>query len=292
MSYQHGMDLIDLHTHSTASDGTLTPTQLVRTAAGLGVAALALTDHDTIAGTEEAMVAGRAHSVEVIPGIELSVEAGDQSMHILGLWVPPRAKGLVDALAYLRDRRRERNDLILARLKQLGLAVSGREVAVFSGDGAVGRPHIAQVLVGKGYVSSMSEAFSTYLGPRGSAYVPKVKLGPDQAIPLLKAEGATVVLAHPFLLGWTLSQLEYQARALMALGLDGIEAYYTEHSAQQTQGYLRLADRLGLAVSGGSDFHGAIKPRISLGTGKGGLHVPVKVLDDLKARRRAQGLPV
>jgi predicted metal-dependent phosphoesterase TrpH len=286
------MGFIDLHTHSTASDGTFTPAGLVRAAAEQGLAAVALTDHDTIAGNEEAMAAGRVHGVEVIPGIELSVEAGSQSMHILGLWVPPGATGLTETLAFLRARRLERNGQILDRLRRLGLAVSAGEVAVFSGGGAPGRPHIAQVLVGKGYVSSMAEAFAVYLGSRGSAYVPKVKLGPEQAIPLLKAEGATVVLAHPFLLGWTTSQLEYRARELMAHGLDGIEAHYTEHSAQQTQGYLRLAARLGLAVRGGSDFHGAIKPRIALGTGKGGLHVPLSVLDRLKERRASQGLPV
>jgi 3',5'-nucleoside bisphosphate phosphatase len=282
------MALIDLHTHSTASDGSLSPSELVATAAKKGLVAVALTDHDTLAGLPEAREAGAALGVEVISGVELSVADGDQGIHILGLFLPDRPGPLADALTYLRNRRHNRNHLILDKLRQLGIKIDYDAVTALA-QGAVGRPHIAQAMLSTGAVTSFKEAFTRYLGSHGRAYVPKDKLPVEQAFALLRAEGALTILAHPYILGLTGPILAETLARYQRAGLDGIEALYTEHSQAQTLEYLALARRFGLAVSGGSDFHGAAKPEVELGRGRGTLRVDITILDALKARlvRRA-----
>lgn len=286
------MSIIDLHTHSTASDGTLTPTELVKHASECGVSALALTDHDTVSGLQEAIAAGKKYGVEVIPGCELSVSYHTGFMHLIGLFLPEHPNNLDTALARLIDNRNSRNDLILQKLHGLGIDITPEELAAKAGDGSVGRPHIAQLLMEKGYVRTIQNAFTDYLGDKGKAYVPKEKLTPERAIRLLKDEGATVILAHPFTLQMDYEGLYHALKELKEMGLDGLECHYTEHSDKMTKEYAGLAYRLKLAVSGGSDFHGSVKPHVQLGTGKGNLAIPVSVLDDIKKRRIEQGLPV
>ncbi len=282
------MALIDLHTHSTASDGSFSPADLVALAAKKGLAAVALTDHDTLSGLPEALEAGRRHGVEVVAGVELSVGDGEKSVHLLGLFLPDRPGRLADALAYLRDRRHNRNRLILDRLRELGIPLDYEAVTARAA-GAVGRPHIAQALVAMGAVTSFKEAFTRYLGVHGRAYVPKDKLSFAEAVSLLHAEGALTVLAHPYMLGLAGPALAEAVGRYRDLGLDAIEALYTEHSQAQTLEYLALARRFGLAVSGGSDFHGAAKPDVEIGRGRGNLRVDITLLDVLRARlaRRA-----
>lgn len=284
---------IDLHTHSTASDGTLSPTELVRLASDIGLDAIALTDHDTLAGLDEAVEAGRAYGVEVIRGCELSLESprGAGWMHVVALWVPQRADELQAAFDWVIEGRSIRNHEIVARLRALGVNITYEAVAARAG-GTIGRPHFAQEMMALGVVSSLDEAFRVWLGDNGRAYVPKRKLKPADALAILGRAGATSILAHPFILGLDLPATEVLVRELQAQGLDGMEVYYPEHDDATTSAFKAMAGRLGLLVSGGSDFHGDVKPRISLGRGKGGLHVPTALLDAMKHHRRQRGLPV
>lgn len=283
---------IDLHTHSTASDGSLTPTELIQAAKLAGLETIALTDHDTTGGLKEAAGAAAAMGVEFIPGCELSVVSQSGNMHILGYWIPIGPSELSDTLRFLRDRRHERNHLIMAKLRALGMDIVYEDVLAVSGGDAVGRPHIAQVMHAKGFVREISDAFKDYLGSEGKAYVPKEKLNPRQAIELLKSVGATVVLAHPFLLGLGGADLRGVLKQLKEYGLDGIEAYYTLHRPDQTLLYLNIARDMDFLVSGGSDFHGAIKPDVQLGTGFGNLFIPASLVTTMKEHRSKLGLPV
>jgi hypothetical protein len=285
---------IDLHTHSTASDGTLSPTELISAAKAAGLDAIALTDHDTAGGLQEAAEAGKRLGVEVIPGCELSVTYSKKPafMHILGLYLPVEPKGLTEGLEYLNKRREDRNIQIVQKLRDLGISISYEELLEQAGDGTVGRPHFAQLLIKKGVVPNISEAFSRFLGDGGKAYLPKEKFDAEKAIPLLKAEGASVVLAHPYSLHIKGATLEEELTRLKEIGLDGIECLYPLHSEEQTKKYIALAEKLDLLVLGGSDFHGDTKPDIKLGVGTGKLNVPYELLEKMKDRRRAQGLPV
>jgi len=277
------MTSIDLHTHSQASDGTLAPAELVALARANGLAAVALTDHDTLAGLPEARQAGRELGVDVVPGVELSVADGDKSIHVLGLFLSDHPGPLAEALADLREKRHHRNRLILEKLAQLGIPIAYEDVQALA-RGTVGRPHIAQVMLARGAVTSLKEAFSRYLGNHGRAYVPKEKLELGRAFDLLHAEGALVILAHPYMLGQNGRALIETVGRYRDRGLDGIEAFYTEHSQAQTLEYRALARRFDLVLSGGSDFHGATKPGVELGRGRGNLRVDISILETLRER--------
>ncbi|MDC0335997.1 PHP domain-containing protein [Pseudodesulfovibrio sp.] len=284
---------IDLHTHSTASDGTLSPTELVRLAKESGLDAIALTDHDTFAGVAEAMEAGKESGIEVIPGCELSLESPDGVgwMHVVALWLPPEPEELKTAFDWVIEGRKTRNHEIVGKLRSQGISITYEAVAARA-QGTIGRPHFAQELLSLGVVSSINEAFKVWIGDHGRAYVPKRKLKPRQALNILNTIGATSILAHPFALGLNAAETEKLVRELMDMGLDGMEVYYSEHNEADTKTYKEMAQRLGLLISGGSDFHGTVKPKISLGKGKGGLHIPTELLDKMKEDRRSKGLPV
>lgn len=283
--------MIDLHTHSTASDGTDSPRELVRKAAEMGLEAMALTDHDTVQGLDEALEAGREFGVEVIPGCELSAESfeGAGWLHIVGLWIPQDPKPLNDAFEWVIEGRRTRNHEIVEKLRKLGINTTYERIAARAG-GTIGRPHFAQELLSLGVVNNIQHAFNEYLGDKGKAYVPKRKLTPQKALGLLKEIGATAILAHPFILGVTMKRVEEIVRELMDLGLDGIEVHYTEHDDLATRNFAELADKLGLLVSGGSDYHGTVKPRVKLGTGKDNLNIPYEILQAMKDDREKKGL--
>lgn len=284
---------IDLHTHSTASDGTMTPTELVKHAKEVGLDAIALTDHDTFDGVGEAMQAGKELGIEVIPGCELALDspAGAGWMHMVALWLPENPAPLQEAFDWLIEGRKNRNHEIVEKLRTLGVNITYEAVAARAG-GTIGRPHFAQELIHLGVASSVNEAFKVWLGDHGRAYIPKRKLTPEKALSIVKEVGATSILAHPFALGLNMKDTEALITDLKGLGLDGMEVYYSEHSESDTKAYKDIADRLGLLVSGGSDFHGTVKPNIKLGKGKGALHVSNDLLDAMKAHRRAKGLPV
>ncbi|MBO4300002.1 MAG: PHP domain-containing protein [Desulfovibrio sp.] len=283
---------VDLHTHSTASDGTDTPAALVTAASAAGLAAIALTDHDTLAGLEEAQAAGRELGVDVVRGCEISCGTEYGELHMLGLWLPEKPTSLEEKLTWLRQQRRERNVGIVAKLRALGLDVSMDEVLAQAKGESVGRPHIAAVLMAKGYVRTKDEAFREYLGDGGKAWLPKTVLTPEESVRLLSGLGATVSLAHPMLRKTPAAWLDAMVAHLKDCGLDAIEAYHSEHSESQTRDCLELARRYGLAVSGGSDYHGSNKPSIKIGRGYGSLRVSVQLYEELRRLRTAAGLPV
>lgn len=283
-------NLVDLHIHSTASDGTDGPAELVAPAHAAGLAAIALTDHDTLGGLDEAENAARELGLGFIRGCEISTRADGFEYHILGLWVPRKAEALDNWLGAVRRRRDERNAEMVGRLRALGLDISLEDLRARA-PGSVGRPHMAAALVDKGYVPDVGAAFRDYLGSGCPAYVPKRVPPPEEAVQMLASVGATAVLAHPFLNAAARPHIEALAARLAACGLAALEAWHSSHSAADTRQCVELAARLGLGLSGGSDYHGANKPGISLGTGHGALRVPAAVLEALRERRRARGLP-
>jgi 3',5'-nucleoside bisphosphate phosphatase len=277
------MDYVDLHVHSSASDGSLSPKNLVTEAKAASLRAIALTDHDTIEGLEEALAAGAAVGLEVIPGIEISAEHHPGSMHILGLFIDHQDAGLDEQLQILKQARADRNPQIIAKLQKVGLSISMEEVLAVAGDGQVGRPHIAQVLLNKGYVSSFQEAFDRYLGNHASAYVNKYRFSPQKAISMITAAGGVAALAHPFTLEYTsLGHLKTILHHLRDWGLTAIEVFYPEHSVERQEKYKNLARELGLLMTGGSDYHGVIKPEVKLGLVGPDQHVGYELVEELK----------
>ncbi len=281
---------IDLHTHTSFSDGTLTPTQLVHEARKIGLAAIAVTDHDTCDGLSEAVTAGQKESVHVIRGCELSTRSERGEMHILGFWVPAGDPAFEAELARLRNFRNVRNAKILAKLRALGCDISEEDLALQAKGRAVGRPHIAMALLAKGYVKSRAQAFEEYLGDGAKAYVAKETITPEEGCRFLKNAGATVSLAHPMLHGYSHDWLYDMISRLVSCGLDALEAWHTEHSSAATSLCREWAKKLGLALSGGSDFHGENKPGVFLGSGRKNLYIPLSVLEALREKRRASGL--
>jgi predicted metal-dependent phosphoesterase TrpH len=280
------MPRIDLHTHSTYSDGSFSPGQLVKLAKERGLRAIALTDHDTVAGVEEAVTAGRELGVEVVPGVEISAQFGPGTMHILGYYLRPTHPELIGALKRLQQARAARNPKIIGRLQTLGLEITTAEVRDLSSE-QVGRPHIAKALVQRGYVSSIAEAFSRYLKKGAPAYVEKFRFSPQEAIGLIRGAGGLASLAHPFTLGIDEpDELSPLVGELQAMGLEGIEVFYPGHTDDMTALYDDIAKRLGLLRTGGTDFHGDLKNGSDLGGGVEARSLDYALLQALKERLR------
>lgn len=280
------MARIDLHLHTRYSDGSLTPAEVVDLAHQAGVTALAITDHDIVDGISRAIEAATKLGIEVIPGVELSSRFNQQELHVLGYFFDWRDSTFRDHLAQQRRSRHVRNPQTIERLNALGLELSEEEVKAKAGSDSIGRPHVAQVLVDKGYVQDTREAFDRYLKEGAPAYVPRMLSDTRDVIAWIRNAGGVPVLAHPT---WTRCQGEPLYRLCACLkdaGLLGLEVFYSSHTRQQTSRYLELAKRLDLLVTGGSDFHGAANPGIQVGRGKGNLKVPDTLLEPL---RRAGG---
>jgi len=276
------MSRIDLHTHTTFSDGSFSPIELVDLATQQGLDILAITDHDTTEGLPEALEATKDLSLELIPGIELSAQFQNREMHILGYFInltDPRFQARLEAL---RSTRIERIHHILDRLHSLGMDISLEEVEQASGTGTIGRPHIAQVLIAKGYIKSMKEAFEQLLGSRGKAYVQRVVPEAYEIIEWITDAGGIPVLAHPYWEGFNKEDSATACHTLVEQGLQGLEVFYGTFSARHISFNLGLARRFDLLMTGGSDFHGTLKPDITLGKGRGSLHVPSKVVEQLR----------
>ena len=277
--------MIDLHCHSTFSDGSFTPEELADKADAIGLSALALSDHDTMAGIPRFLEAAKPYAFEPVPGVELSVDCPHGVMHMLGYWMDPDNEPLNRQLEWIRDGRTARNREILRKLNELGFAVTEAEVRAKAGEDVVGRPHFAQVMIDKGYVKDKYDAFDNWLGDGKPAYADRPRLTAEVAIDLLRAAGGVPVLAHPFTLHLGKESMENLLRTLKDRGLAGMECYYSEHSADLTRDYLELAARLDLVPTGGSDFHGEASPGVEMGTGMGGLNVPDETVETLEARR-------
>lgn len=275
---------VDLHTHSTFSDGSDTPAQVVAGAMAVGLTAVALTDHDGIGGLVEAR-SSAAGRIDLIPGVELSVRWEGKAMHLLGYWVGDDTPLAVE-LSRLQEGRALRNTEMIAALVGLGIDITEEEVALEAGPyGVTGRPHLAAVLVAKGVVDSIPQAFDMYLAPGRPAYRGRLRFEVAEAIDLIHRSGGVAVVAHPH----TVADNEDGFRDLFedaaALGVDGIECHYVQYSPPER---VRLADharRMGLVPTGGSDYHGSYKAGIQIGVGLGDLDVPDSVIEELRERR-------
>ncbi len=275
--------MIDLHLHSTNSDGSETPEELVIRGRTAGLTAMALTDHDNMGGTGEFLAACRTHGMTGIAGVEISafVEEGHGTLHILGYGADPEHPQVVESLGRVLDGRAWRNEQILEKLNGLGLELEWVEVQACAGEDVVGRAHFAQALIDRDYVSSVTEAFDRYLAKGRPAYVDRYRLYPEEGIRMIREAGGVAVIAHPF--SWELDEAKLEAglSELKAFGLAGVEAVYSEYGPEQTVTLLRLAKRLDLLTTGGSDYHGLAKPDIALGKGFGSLCVPDEYLPPL-----------
>ena len=278
-----GMSFVDLHCHSTASDGTLTPTQLVDAAKAAGLTALALTDHDTVAGVAEAAKRAGEVGIDFLPGIEISAAFPQPgTLHLLGYGIDPTGSALAALSAEMLGGRDTRNPKIVARLQELGVEITMDDVVAEAKGGVVGRPHVAAVLLKKRYVSTIKEAFNVYLAPGGSAFFEKDRMSPSEAIGRIRDSGGVAVVAHPSQLRReNAADLDRVVKDLVDHGLGGIEVFHPDHTDAQTAAFEALAKKYGLLTTGGSDFHGSTKPTISLGQA-GRRRVPRDLFDRLK----------
>ena len=277
--------LCDLHTHSYYSDGTCSPEQLLQLARDLGLSAIALTDHNTVAGLPEFLAAGEKYPVEAIPGIEFTAEFEGDEVHILGLYLQPEHFQTVEEIMEkVRQQKAKSERELTERLQEKGMDISYDALCAATPGGNINRAHIAAEMVRKGYVASSEEAFSTWLSPSRGLYTPAKRLDAFYVIRLIKSMGAVAVLAHPFL-----SLSEEQLRRFLPqaaeCGLDGMETLYSKYDAQTTALAERIAAQYGILPSGGSDFHGQNKPGISMGTGRGALCIPAELSENLGKRQ-------
>jgi 3',5'-nucleoside bisphosphate phosphatase len=269
---------IDLHLHTTASDGAFSPAQIVQMALAAGLRAVAITDHDTMDGVDEAQAAAAGTGLAVIPGVEMSSDLPQGEAHILGYFLDAHNPDLVRLLATLRKARWDRAQRMVEKLGALGVPVSWDRVAAIANGGAVGRPHVARALIEAGHVSSVQDAFALYIGREGPAYVDRYKLTPEEVTRTVLQWGGLPLLAHPSFVVDLMALLP----RLVSAGLVGMEAYYTGYSPEVTASLLRLARDNGLVGTGGSDFHGK---SVVAGAVLGSVGVPYAVLEELQARR-------
>ncbi len=277
--------MIDLHMHSTFSDGTLAPEVLAELAAGFGLSAIALTDHDGMAGTARFLAACEKEGVRGISGVEISAQVSKGTMHILGYFVDHTNEELESELKRIRNGREVRNKEILDKLIALGCRLEWEEVTALTDKEVVGRPHFAMAMQARGYVRDKTEAFDRYLAKGKPAYVERFRLGPAESIAAIRDAGGVPVLAHPSTLQLGNKALQAALGEYRDMGLQGVEVYYSEHTLELEETYKRMARELGLAMSGGSDFHGDVNPKIRMGIGFGRLRVPDELVAELEARR-------
>ncbi|MCC6572910.1 MAG: PHP domain-containing protein [Planctomycetes bacterium] len=283
---------IDLHMHSTCSDGAYDPEWLVRWASKLGLRAIALTDHDTMKGVPRAQAEGKKLGVEVIPGTEISVAYSGGTFHLLSYFVEPTHVAFTARLEDIANKRHARNQRIVTKLAENGMHLTYDEIRAEAGEGVVGRPHIARVLVKRGYVKELQEAFDKWLGDGKPCFMEKETFGPRQAIEHVRSCGGVPVMAHPYwLLRPSIEDLEKYLTELRGYGLMGVECVYSDHPPEFRAAVETIARKLGLVITGGADFHGGLtKPEVTLGHGPGGgFKIPADLLDPLfKARDKAK----
>lgn len=282
--------MVDLHVHSTESDGTFTPEELVFLAKEAGLSAFALTDHDTASGVRKAAETAKACGIELVPGIELSTQyqfsapkTGGKEVHIVGLYIDPQNQTLMKKTEEFRECRNLRNSKIVSALQKEGFDITMEALAAENPDSVITRANIARFLYTHGFISSIQEAFERYIGDGCRCFVGRFKVTPMEAVALIHEAGGIAILAHPLLYHLGSAHLNRLIDDLKAAGLDGIEAIYSSHTAGEEQFVRQLAKQYRLIISGGSDFHGSNKPAIHLGTGRGSLCVPYTVLESIKA---------
>lgn len=267
----------DLHVHTTASDGRYSPTEIIRKAAEIGLSVIAISDHDTVDGIPEAIAAAREFPLlRVIPALEISTDVSNGEVHVLGYFIDYNNQDFGDDLARMRNSRVERAYKMTEKLKTLGCKIEWERVREIAGSATLGRPHIAQALLEKGYIKSFKEAFDKYIGHNGPAYVEREKLTPAEAVQLILKTKGLPVLAHPF----TVPDFETTVKELKNAGMVGIEVYYANYSPEQTNSLLKLADVYNLIPTGGSDYHGIDDTHETM---LGGIAIPMQFVEKLFA---------
>ena len=292
------MNIVDLHVHSTKSDGTLTPTELVNYAVEKGLCAFALTDHDTTEGIDEALAAADKHNkaiandslsglpLEVIPGIEFSTEYMGKDIHILGLYIDYHSSAFKEKIQEFVDSRILRNQKMCASLASDGIDITYEKLLAENPNAVITRSHYAKYLLNHGYTASMKEAFERYIGDHCKHFIPREKITPMQAVKLINEVGGLAFLAHPTLYHMSDRVLEGLIQELKEAGLAGIEAVYCTYTQGEEAQMRKFASKYNLLISGGSDFHGSIKPKLDLAVGYGKLYIPESVLTDIKYARK------
>lgn len=275
------MEYIDLHTHSNCSDGSMSPRELVAHAAECGLKAIALTDHDTVAGIEEALQAGKEYGVEVVPAIEFSVQS-DTETHILGFYIDYKSELLRNALENINSVRWQRTVNTCNKLRELGFDVTLEEAQAIAPSGIIGRAHFARILAEKGYTQSVKEGFDKYLANGKSAYDGTQYLTADAAVKLISDLGGVSFVAHPHLIRLDDASLREFLSELKSVGLCGIEGYYNEYTPEMQTYFQSLAKDLELEICGGTDYHAKMKPHIEIGIGQGDMKIPYSILQRIK----------
>lgn len=283
------MNIIDLHVHSTASDGTDSPAEVVKRAKDAGLCAFALTDHDTCAGLPKARGAAAQLGIELVNGIEFSCSStigasSGREIHMLGLFIDDNNAYFKEFLDTLTESRRKRNEEMVRLLREAGFDISLDELYDTFGNVVITRAHFARLLLMKGYVNDIKKAFDRYLGDGCSCYVKRDRINPKTAIDMIHEAGGLAILAHPLLYKLSQSDVRELVEGLAKMGLDSVEAMYSTHSAGDEAFLKQLAKNNGLGYSGGSDYHGSNKPHIQIGIGRGGLRIGYHVLEQLKER--------
>lgn len=276
------MNLIDLHVHSNASDGSLSPREVVELANEAGLTAIALTDHDTVAGIDEALDAASSLELTVIPGVELSCIYMEKEIHILGLFIDHKNEVLLRFLTDAASKRKERNEKMLESFRSAGFLLTMDDLLCGNPNTIITRAHFARALLQKGYVSSVDQAFKKYLDPGRPFYRKRETITPEDAVQALLAAGGFVVLAHPCLYKFGWEKTESLISYLKSLGMKGLECFHSSNNQNESAMLRKLSIKYGLLPTGGSDFHGAAKPDIRIGFGRGGLRVPDLYLTDIK----------
>lgn len=277
--------IIDLHTHTTESDGSFSPEELIAEAKRVGLSAIAITDHDTITGIKKAQFAADNHDLELIPGIELSTDYNGTEVHIVGLYIDVENEYFLSKLAEFKNCRENRNELIVKNLQKEGFDITMEALTAENPDCVITRANIARFLYEHGMIPSIQTAFEKYIGDHCKCFVNRFKITPMDAVKLIKEAGGTAILAHPLLYHLSDSTLQTLVEELKDAGLDGIEAIYCTYTPAEERQMKQFARANGLLISGGSDFHGTTKPKLNLGTGYGKLHIPYEVLENIKNSR-------
>ena len=275
------MDFIDLHTHSTMSDGSMTPEELVNHAKMNGLKAIAITDHDSVEGVKRAIDEGEKIGLEIVPGVEMSAQF-DTETHILGYDIDIKNEGFLNAMEEVRKARYERNLITAENLNKMGFDVSYEEACKFAPNGVLGRAHYARLMVEKGYVKTVKEAFDKYLSSGKEGYCSFQRYTPEECIEIINNAGGKAFLAHLHLIRLPDEELEKYVVRLKCAGLSGIEGYYTEYDDNMQDKYIELAYKHSLLISGGTDFHGEMKPQISIGKGYGNMNISYSVLENIR----------
>jgi predicted metal-dependent phosphoesterase TrpH len=280
----YSMKCIDLHVHSSSSDGTLSPRELVLYAKEKNLAAFALTDHDVVDGIEEALAEGQKQGIEIVPGIELAAQYQDREIHILGFFIDYKDPYFLERLQWIQKERKRRNQKMLEKLNDLGFDITLEELKSVAGKDLISRAHFGKLLQEKGYAASITDAFQLYLSPGKAAYVQREVYSPKECIHFIHEAKGLAVLAHPTLYDLSDEEIKDLIKILKAEGLDGIEAIYSLYTNEEEAKLRSWAHHYNLFITGGSDFHGKNKRQIDLGTGRGNLKIPYELLEEMKKR--------